>query len=328
MRWSSRGFHRNIAVFILLATILFSGCGASPTQPKLVTVAIVKNSTSLDKGIKAFKAGLADQGYVEGKTIAFQEPDSTTNPDELDRIVQKFVDAKVDLIFAPGTTALVAQKLTKGTEIPVVFSAIANPVEQGLVQSLINPGSNITGVGYTFDATSKALEYLVAAIPKAKRILIIYDPTGPAVSYLPASKTTASALGLELVLHEVHGEAETVTLIQNLPSDVDAIYMLPDLFVGMHSADLMKASIDRKLPVVSAILSAVNTGAMLGFGYDVTEEGKQVARIASQILSGIKPSALPVEGPEYHRAVNLKTAQAIGVQIPDAVLREATTIIR
>lgn len=320
---------RAILSFILLGSLLLTACSAPPTnQPRVFTIGIAQKSAALNGIIAAFKTGLAELGYVEGKNVVYQEAGLFKNPNDLDPAIQKMVASKVDMIFAPGTAAVMAKKDTNGTDIPVVFANTTNPVALGLVQSIANPGGNVTGAMLIPTSTSHVLEYLTQVAPKTKRVLVIYDPTGVAADYLPSSKEVAAQLGLELVVKEIHSDDDAVTAIKNLPTDIDAIYNVPDVFVGTHWPELIKASLDHKLPLVSYDITTVQAGALLAYGADVDSQGKQAARLASEILGGAKPSSLPVEAAEYQLSLNLKTEQAIGVTIPDDLLRQAKTIVR
>jgi putative ABC transport system substrate-binding protein len=243
--------------------------------------------------------------------------------------MKSLVDAKVDLILAVGILpARTAKKATAGTELPVLFAPGADPVALGLVQSLANPSGNLTGVATGYQFPGLALSYLTKIAPSAKRVFLMYDPERAAAPFLPALKEAATKLGLEIVLQEVRSENDVISALENMPADVDAVFNLPDTWVNSRIADLVQVTIKRKIPLLTTNIAIVQAGALLSYSWDYTALGKQAARLGDRLLKGTKPSSLPIESPEFYLTVNQKTAQAIGLTIPDEVLRQATTIVR
>jgi putative ABC transport system substrate-binding protein len=328
------GTHRLI-VLVALVSLFLTACGSAPPaqpQTRIFKIGEISTSSRFDIAITGFKAGMVDQGYVEGKNVAYVFEGVTESAEKRDAAAQKLVAEKVDLIVAFGSPAsLAAKKATEGTNIPVVFVPVVDPVKAGLVQSLRNPGGNLTGVTVGADLYTKELDWLLKISPKIKRVYVPYDsPNNPAAALaLAAIKEAAPKIGVELVIREIKKVEEVPEVIAEIPSKADAIYLVPgSVHVTAKLDDFLKASLDHKLPLSASVLDWVKNGALLSYSSSDAEAGKQAGRLADRILKGAKPADLPVETAEYFLAINLKTAAAIGLTIPDDILRQATTIVR
>jgi len=223
-------------------------------------------------------------------------------------------------------TAMAAKNAVKETDIPVLAIACIRPVETGLVKSLAHPGGNVTGIQIA-DSLSKGFEWLVAITPNAKKIYLPYNfDRMVSTSSLDQVKKTASQLGVELVLQKINSVEEAVAAIEVLPEDIDAIYWLPSMAIGSNGIKLSNAAIKRGLPMGSGVI--LDDSVLMTFTIDLFEMGKQAARLANQIHQGVNPGDLPVETSEVYLTINLKTAEKIGLKIPDDILAQAKKIIR
>ena len=324
---------RILVVLPILAQLLLTACGASqpdPAKTRAFTVGIVSGGTNMDTILAGFKAGMVELGYVEGKTLTYVYDGPAASPDKLEAMAQSVLAAKADLMISLSTPATKAvQKVTANSTMPVVFVPITDPVKSGFVQSLKNPGGNLTGITVPVAVTAQRLEWLKKVSPNAKRIYTPYDPADEASTIsLQAVQEAAGKLGLELVKPEVHAPDDVATIIKDMPTDVDAIFILPGSIIGSKLADLVKASVDRKIPLSAPILAQVSSGATISYSFSASAIGKQAARLADRILKGAKPADLPVENAEIVLGINLKTANAIGLNVSDEILRQADTIIR
>jgi putative tryptophan/tyrosine transport system substrate-binding protein len=316
-----------IVILLIITGLLLSGCGSA--APKTYTIGILNPSPNQETTIKGFKEGMTELGYVEGKnvTYVYQGPAAA---DKLDAVAQDLVKAKVDLILSitsPATQA--TQKATAGTAIPVLFIPITDPVGAGFVKSLTQPGGNLTGVaGGTPEG--KRLEWLLQVAPTIKQIYIVYNPKNPSpVQSLKAVSEAAAKLGVKLITREIGTTDEAMAAFNEIPQEADAIFLLPDSMVTARSAGIYKIANELKLPTSDPNVTTVNQGALTAYGINFEAcAKKQAARLANQILRGTKPADLPVEMAELSSAINLKTAQAIGIDIPDATLRQANTVVR
>jgi putative ABC transport system substrate-binding protein len=283
----------------------------------------------LELSFTGFKQGMTDLGYVEGENINYIYGGPTDSIDKLDGVAQDLVKADVDLILSISTPAtLAAKNATADNDIPVVFVPLTDPVGAGVVNSLTDPGGNITGVTFGLQEVRR-LEWLKKIAPNVTRVYIIYNPNdGSAQLALKTVNETAPGLGLEIVTKKAAAPEDITAALANLPEDVDAIYVLPDSQTEAQWEEILAAANAHNLPTSVANVNRVKDGALFTFAMKLDLAGQQAAGLADQILKGIAPSDLPVEMTEFFLALNLKEAQAIGLDIPDEILSQADTIIR
>jgi putative tryptophan/tyrosine transport system substrate-binding protein len=313
---------------IAVAGLLFSGCVGAP-KPKTYTIGVILFAPTLELSYTGFKQGMADLGYVEGKNVTYIYSGPTDSIDKLDGVAQDLVKANVDLILSISTPAtMAAKKATAGTDIPVVFVPLTDPVGAGVVTSLTQPGGNITGVTFGLQEVRR-LEWLKKIVPSVKRVYILYNPNeGNATLALKTVNATAPGLGLEIIAQEAKTPEDITSALADLPEDIDAIYLLPDSQTESKWTDILAVANARNLPTSVANVNKVKDGALFTYAMKLDLAGKQAAGLADQILKGIKPADLPVEMTEFFLALNLKEAQAIGLTIPDDILTQADTIFR
>ena len=314
-----------IVVFII-AGLLLTACGSQKTY----TIGVINLSPRQEETVEAFNEGMTELGYIEGENITYIYEGATDNIDKLDSVAQSLVAADVDLILSVTTPATqAAQRATAGTNIPVVFIPVTDPVGAGIVDSLTKPGGNTTGVTYT-SQEGKRLEWLLQVDPTIEQVYIVYNPQDQSpVLALEAVSETAAQLGVELITREVLTTEEAIVAFKNTPQEADAIFFLPDSVVNARGANAYKIPIEFGLPSSGPSVATVNNGALTTYSVDLTVAARQqAARLADQILRGTKPADLPVEMAEFYLAINLKTAEAIGLDIPDDILLQADIIVR
>ncbi len=313
---------------IVVLSLLLTACGGAP-KAKTYTIGVLNPSTNQETTVTAFKEGMTELGYVEGKNVTYIY-EGPVSADKLDAVAQGLVKAKVNLILTITTPATkAAQKATAGTDIAVVFIPVTDPVGAGVVASLTKPGGNTTGVT-PVTQEGKRLEWLLQVAPKIKHIYIVYNPKDQSpVLALKAVSETAPKLGVELITREASTPEQVEAAFKDIPKEADAIFFLPDGMSNARAVDWYKLAIEHKFPTSGPNVATVNDGALTAFGVDLgIAAKKQAASLANRILLGDKPAGLPVEIAEYYTAVNLKIAQAIGLDIPDDILRRANTVIR
>lgn len=334
-------FNKNISAVYKLVTLVLCvvmggtlvACG--PAQPKTVTIGIVNLLPMMDTIVEGFKTGMVELGYSEEQSVTYVYAE-VPGDFEMDKIVgatQELMKEDVDLILAittPGSLAV--QKAVEGTDTPVIFVAVTDPVAVGLVQDWIHPGGNITGVTTAAKGAvneGRRLEWLTKMLPNVKRVYIPHNPDDGAVkTSLAVVRDAASALGIELVLRETRTAEEALNAINETPKDVDALFLLPDSVVTSVFEDALSVLLGRRLPVSTPNSLGPNLGALMSYGSEFPAMGKQASRLAGQILEGTNPADLPVEAPEFFLTINLRTAKAIGLEIPDEILNQADTVIR
>lgn len=323
-----QSFFKIIAVLLVVSALL--PLAACAPKAKTYTIGVVSPASSMEPVLQGFKEGMAERGFVEGENVTYiYNGPLGADAAKLEAEVQSFVDAKVDLILALATPATVAaQKVTAGTDIPVVFTPISDPLGAGFVESLNKPGANMTGVrngGFT----PKNLEWLVMIVPDIKKIYAPYNPNDKSAIFARGLLLeTAAKLNVEVVTPEVLNSDEIPNVIAAIPEDIDAIFCMSDSMILSKVADFIAAGNERKIPVTAVSRPHVEAGTLMGFGSEFITVGKQTAGVAAQILNGADPATLPVEESEYFLFLNQKTADLLGITLPDEALRAAAEIIR
>jgi putative ABC transport system substrate-binding protein len=317
-----------ILIWVVVFALFLSGCGGA-TQAKTYTIGAVNYNLALDLVFDGFKAGMADLGYVEGENVTYiYNGLLETDPQVIDREIESLLAQDVDLLFTLGTVPVSrAKQAVEGTDIPVIFAPVVNPVGEGVVESIRHPGGNVTGIQLS-NEFPKALEWLLTIAPETTKVYLAHNP-GEEVSVMTTASLSeaASTLGVELILDEVSTAEEMIAAIETLPEDV-AIFMTPIPFLEPHISDIYKAVTERGIAAVSINAPHVEMGALVTYGIDLFPIGEQAARLADQALRGTAPADLPVETTESFLSINLKVAEAIGLDIPDEIVRQADTVVR
>lgn len=290
-----------LGISFAMATPLLTACDND--RVKTYTIGVISCAVGLDAIVEGFKEGMAELGYIEGEKITYIYEGATDNIDELDAIAERLMAADVDLILSITTPATqAARRATEGADIPVVFAPVTDPVRAGLVASLRQPGGNMTGV--TFGTQEgRRLEWLIRVAPTIEQVYIPFNPEDrSAVLSLETVSEAATTLGVELITRETRTVEQVTDAIENIPEEADAIFLLPDSLVGAQAAKFARS----KLPTSAADPMNMEILNMLtSYGVELTAVGKQSARLADQILRGIKPADLPVETAEFYFAINL-----------------------
>lgn len=328
MQWYGR-IPRLLALLALFVqTIALSACGRP--EPEMLHIGVVNLSPRLAAVLDGFKAGMRELGYVEGVNVAYLYDGPAASIAALDDKVESLLNADVDLIVAISTPAAqAAHRLAQDSDTPVVFGPVTDPVAAGVVASVPHPGGVATGVRLGVESEVERLEWLLQVDEYIQRIYIPYNPDdASAVSSVTAVSAAAARLGRIVILREAHTDEEIAAAIANVPEDVDAILLPQDSLVAARIDDFAAVAINRQLPLSTPTDEQVERGALISYSFRLHELGAQMARLAGQILQGTSPSDLPVETARFFLTVNLQTAAAINVEIPDIVLQSADRLIR
>jgi putative ABC transport system substrate-binding protein len=320
-------------VVAIVIALLLSGCGGS--SPKVYHVGVLSGLNFFANTADGFKAKMTELGYVEGQNIVYDVQKTNYDPATEEQIVKKFVADKVDLIFAfPTDVALAAKKATQGTNIPVLF-ANANIEGIGLVDSVREPGGNVTGVRYPGpDLAIKRFEILRQVAPQAKRLWVPYkrglDIAPPQLDVL---RPAATAAGVTLVETPAADAAELQADLQarakSSDMGIDAILMIAEPLVVTPDAFtvMAKFAAEHKLPIGGALMVVGDYRSLFGVSTDNVAVGRQAAPLADKILKGTPAGTIPVVSAENFLQINDKAAQALGLTIPDSLLRQAAEVV-
>ena len=317
-------------LLVLLVAISMIGCEAEDTTgaPQFRIGLITNNRNGL-RNVAGFKEAMQRLGYVDGESATYISAGEPVPKERLEPELRGMLEARVDLIFTAGTpTGVAAHRVTANTGVPVVFGVIADPLAAGVMTNLSQPGGNITGVKLSQNQ-ARRLELLRELVPSLRRVFVPYNPDDSApTSAVRQLDDISSAIGVELVKGEVRSKDAVTKLLESIPADVDAIFLVPDSTVNPSLQDVLETAHSRGIPVSGPSTAQVEEGAFMTYGFVHRNAGAQAARIADQILRGTAPGDLPVETAEFALGVNLKTAAALGIEVSDDVLERAEVIVR
>jgi len=305
-------------------------------EEKVYRVGILSGLEYIAEAADGFKAGMAELGYIKGENIIYSLQRTDFDMVEYRRILEKFVEDEVDLIFVfPTEASQEAKAATQGTDIPVVFT-VANIEGTGLVESVSKPGGNITGVRYPGpDIALQRFEIMRELAPEAKRMWIPYQRGYPIVtSQLEALYSAAEAAGITLIEAPADNAAEIQALLNEraIATDIgiDAILALAEPLYVTPDAFLVtcKFATEHKIPNAGALMDVEGCASLFGVHIHNFNTGKQVAPMADKILRGISAGTLPVVSAEPYFQFNYKAAQDLGIEVPEGLLERADEIIR
>jgi putative tryptophan/tyrosine transport system substrate-binding protein len=289
-----------------------------------------KIDASVSTQIDGFRQGLRNQGWVEGTNISIEYRDAEGQEDGLGALADELVALRVDVIVTVDTPPTQAAKRATGT-IPIVIAVSADPVGAELVGSLAHPGGNVTGLSLLAPETDqKTLEYLKEALPKTKRVAMIFDPENRGMMLrLDAIKTAARKLAIELQSIPARSSNELVEEMTAAGKDPpDALFVLSPIYAA-HGNEVRKFAAREKVPICFDTRGlAAEPGALLSYGADISALFQRAATLVDKILKGAKPADLPVEQPAKFELVNnLKTAKALGIKVPPTLLAHADEVV-
>jgi len=280
--------------------------------------------------ITAFDSELARRGWTKGRNLHVEYRWAAADPDLARRQVSDLIETKPDVIFAaPTSMAAAVHRATRS--IPVVFAQVADPVAEGLVNSLSQPGGNITGFShFEFSVGTKWLELLKEIAPGVTRVAILYDPANRAsTGYLPAMDTAARALALDLIPSPVRDEAGVERVTDDLAQQADGgLILIPGPFVGTRHRFIIATASQKRLPSVFSFRYYPADGGLASYGVDLVDLYRHAADYVDRILRGARPADLPVQGPtRYELVINAKVAKALGLSVPATLVARADEII-
>jgi len=290
-------------------------------------------STAHQQQLEALRQGLRELGYVEGKTIVITALWPKT-PSELPELAALLVKQNLELIVAPSSPAVTALKRVTVT-IPIVFATAADPVGSGFVASLARPGGNITGVSQlNVELSGKRVELLREAFPFRKAVVLLLAADDESAmdttkAIQQETERRGRALGLELrVLRVLRAEDLSTALGGLHPQRDGGLIILPTPVALAHASTIAELALKQKLPAISYSRNFAESGGLMAYGVDLDDQLRRAAKYVDRILKGAQPGDLPVQQPtKFQFVINVKTAKALGLTIPPAVLERADQLI-
>ncbi len=325
---------KNIFGILLIIAVLGGvGCVDAQKAGKIPRIGFLGNSTQeLEENlVGAFREGLRDLGYAEGKNILIEYRWAEGKYERFPALIGELVAQKVDIIVTAGTPASLAVKKS-APSIPLVMLAVGDPIGTGLIESLANPGGNVTGLSaMAVDLEGKRLELMREVMPKLSHVAVFWNPTNP-FQVNSEKELQAAARGFKI---------KVLSLGIQAPDQFDdafakirrerprALLILADRLFLHHRERIMEFAIKNRLPGIYAYVELVEAGGLMSYGPSYADMHRRAATFVDKILKGRKPSDLPVEQPmKFDFVINLNAAKEMGVTVPPNVLVRATRVIR
>jgi len=282
--------------------------------------------------LSAFMQGLAESGWTDGRNVQMDVRWAGDNADRNQVFSKELVSLQPDVILV-NTTPLTAALQRETRTIPIVFVGVSDPIGEGFVASLPRPGGNLTGfINLEASMGGKWLQLLTEIAPSVKRLAIMFNPDrapGGGSYFLPSFEAAARALNVASIAAPVHDDAEVQTVITSLGRDPGGgLIVPPDGFTIVHRAPIILLSAQNKIPAVYSISGFVGDGGLLSYGPSLPDIFRRAAPYVDRILRGAKPADLPIQLPvKFEMAINLKTARALGLAVPQSILLRADEVI-
>jgi ABC-type uncharacterized transport system substrate-binding protein len=317
-----------------LCAMLFALCPSTQAQQpgKIFHIGLLTAAPASSPSIEAFRQRMHELGYVEGKDISIEFPNTQGRTDRFADLAADLVRRKVDIIVA-GTDLAVRGAKSATKTIPIVMAGVGtDPVDSGLVESLARPGGNITGLtNLAGETAAKRLELFKETFPKAVRITVLFDPAVRGnVLQAKDAESIARHLGLTVQTREVKSAESFDSILAALSKErPDGLYVPGGPVIVASDKRIVDFALQKRIPTVYHRRDPVLLGGLMSYGADNVEQYRRAAYFVDKILKGAKPAEMPVERPtRFEFVINLKSAKQIGMTIPPNVLARADKVIR
>lgn len=295
---------------------------------KLPTIGFLgANASAWSQRTGAFVKRLRELGWIEDRTIAIEYRWDGGRPERAAEIAAEFVRLNVDVIVTVGSVVATIKQATSAT--PIVFALANDPVGGGLVASLARPGGNITGLSSQApDIAGKRVELLREVVP-LRRLAILFDAGYPAAMLeMREVEAAAHILGLEAVPREIRRGEDIASALETLDAQADALYVVVDTLVVANRTRVIALARGARLPTIFQQSDFVQAGGLMSYGPNIPDLFRRAAELVDKILRGAKPADIPVEQPtKFELVINLATAKALGLTIPESILLRADEVI-
>jgi len=296
-----------------------------------VLMGIPESDRDAQFGLVALKEELRKLGWIEGRNIEMEIRWAEANVESRKRFAEELVALQPDLIVTSSTPATAAM-LQQSRTIPVIFVEVGDPIGSGFVRSLAQPGGNVTGFTPIVGSLgSKWVEVLRDIAPRVRRVTLVFNPpTAPFVKdYLNPFKTAAASLGAEAIVGPVNDMSELESLFTTQAREPNSGFIvIPDVFTIGHGAELISLAARYRVPAIYWSRSFTEIGGLISYGPYIPDEYRRAALYVDRILKGAKPSELPVQAPtKFELVINLKTAEALGLDVPMQLRQLADDVI-
>ena len=325
--------HRRVWIQSAIGGLLAAPLLAPAQQPgKLPRIGVLNNSTAsvAAANAEAFRQGLRELGWIEGQNITIEYRWADGDMSRHAALALELARMPVDLIFTAGTHAVRAARQASSS-IPIVVAIMSDPVALGVAASLARPGGNVTGLANLFEElTPKQLQLFKEALPWATRIALLSFYPDLARAIQSATEAAARSLGLNARVFQIRDVAELDAAINSAKTErADGVHLLPSPFFNRYRARIDELAAKHRLPTISESREYVLDGGLMSYGPNFPAMYRRAASYVDRILKGAKPGDLPIEQPtRYELVINLKTAKALGLTMPQSLLLRADEVIQ
>jgi putative ABC transport system substrate-binding protein len=318
-----------VALSLTLMLVSSNSEAQEPRKPIRIGVLTLGFAPST-RPIKAFRQGLREHGYVEGRNIALEFRFADGRTDRLAALATELIGLKVDIVVTESNVAALAAKRATQT-IPIVMAVAGDPLKAGVVASLARPGGNITGLTLIHpEVSGKRLALLKEAVPKIGLVAVMWNPTNPAaLEFLRQTEEASRSVGVQLQAIEVRNPGELTGAFDAVTTArPSALISLGDGMLWSVRTRIVDFALKNRLPGVFPERDFPEAGGLMSYGPDVAANFQRAAVFVDKILKGAKPGDLPIEQPtKFELVINLKTAKALGLAIPPSLLLRADQVI-
>jgi putative tryptophan/tyrosine transport system substrate-binding protein len=305
--------------------------GAWAQQGKVGRIGFLRYAAPNAAHLEAFRHGLRDLGYVEGRNVIIEERYASGVYDRLPAFVAELIALRCDVIVIDGTaTAKVVQATTNS--VPIVFTLAADPVADGLAVSLSRPGGNFTGLTFSvgYEIAGKRVDLLKEVVPTVSRVAVLANPANPTnAAYLATARNSSTTLGMQIELFEVPTASELSNAFSAMMKwPANGLITLNDAMLFSQRDRISQLAASSGLPGVYPEAEFVRAGGLMAYGPSLSDLFQRAATYVQKILNGSRPADIPIEQPtKFELAFNLKTAKGLGLKIPESFLIRADEVI-
>jgi putative ABC transport system substrate-binding protein len=320
---------------VLAIGVVASQPSASAADPASTTARVGRvytgSPSTVPRGFSTFSERLRELGWAEGRNLVIEDRWAEGRDERFPALIRDLVERRVDVIVVTGTAAAVAAKQVTSS-IPIVVAGMGDPVGAGVAESIARPGGNLTGLSVqnTEGMPGKWLELLKEAVPRLATVAVIVNPSNPLAGvYEKRFQAAARVQNLKLRFLSVSRENALDDTFARASKQAQAAVVVPEVFTMYHRKQITMLAAKHRLPVMYGLLDFVDVGGLMAYGVDLTVVYEGAAIYVDKILRGAHPAALPIEQPtKFTLVVNLKTAKALGIPIPESILLRADEVIR
>ena len=327
-------FIASLVLLLAVAVLVVPPAAQAQQATKVPRIGVLLSSSqsSHSSHVEAFRQGLRERGYVEGRNLIVEYRYGAGQLDRLPKLAAELVGLSAELIVTSGTPPTrAARQATRA--IPIVMTLVGDPIAAGFVASLAKPGGNVTGLTQLAELSGKRLEFLKEAFPSVSRVAVLVDPASSAqgvMGVLQDTRMAAEALGIRLVSLELGGpNPDLEGAFRTATSErVGALLIAPGPATELHRKRVVDLAAKSRLPAVYGSSEFADLGGLLCYAPSYSDLFRRAATYVDKILKGAKPADLPVEQPtRFELVINLKTAKALGLTIPPSLLLRADRVI-